>query len=297
VEAYDIEPKRSGIQQRDTLTHPPNYDNTWVITNPPYLARNKSTSKTLFETYDTNDLYKCFITTLTTPPLAAGGIMIIPSGFFLSPRDLDVRCRHAFMTQYRVLKVKYFEETVFPDTTTTVVAVSFEKSSTPLTEQAVDWVNRPSGLTQTFLMKAVDNWIIGGDIYKLPTQSDIHIRRYVVDQKLRTGEYVSSMTLNAVDSGTQVGRISLDYKEGYVYPAQECSRTYATLCIRGRVLTATEQKRICSEFSTFVEQKRKDTWSLFLPQFRESKEYARKRMPFELAYTVVGHLIQRLPST
>jgi len=292
VEAYDIEPKRAGIQKRDTLTNPPNYDNAWIITNPPYLARNRSASKTLFDTYSTNDLYKCFITTLTTPPLAAGGIMIIPSGFFLSPRDLDVRCRHAFMTQYRVLKVKYFEETVFPDTTTTVVAVSFEKSPIALTEQAVDWVNRPSGLTQTFTMKAADNWIIGGDIYKLPT--DVHIRRYVLEQKLKTDEYISSMTLNAVDSGTQVGRISLDYKEGYIYPAQECSRTYATLCIRGRVLTAEEQKRICSEFSTFVEQKRKDTWSLFLPQFRESKEYARKRMPFELAYTIVGHLISKL---
>jgi hypothetical protein len=101
------------------------------------------------------------------------------------------------------------------------------------------------------------------------------------------------MTLNALDSGTKSGRISLDYKEGYVYPAKECSRSYATLCIQsgGKTLTADEQQKLCSDFNSFVEKKREDTWSLFLPQYRESKEYARKRIPFELAYIIVRHLL------
>lgn len=42
IEAYDIEPKRAGIQKRDTLANPPDYSDAWIITNPPYLARNKS---------------------------------------------------------------------------------------------------------------------------------------------------------------------------------------------------------------------------------------------------------------
>jgi hypothetical protein len=298
VEAYDIEPKHPSVVQRDTLADPPNYANAWILTNPPYLARNKSASKTIFDQYGTNDLYKCFIMSLTSQPTpAAGGLIIIPAGFFFSPRDLDVCCRQAFMSKYKLTRVRYFEETVFPDTPTTVVAVAFERSPiypVALTEQHVEWVCMPSGQTRTFHMTQTNDWIIGGDIYKLTTPKDISLRRHVEGQPLKPTEQQTFMTLNALDSGTQAGRISLTYKDGYIYPAQECSRAYATLRILGRTLTATEQQRLCDAFNQFIEQKRTETWSLFLPQFRESKEYARKRIPFELVYSIVLHLIGTL---
>jgi hypothetical protein len=56
-------------------------------------------------------------------------------------------------------------------------------------------------------------------------------------------------------------------------------------------LSEIEQIEVCREFNEYLEDKRKKTWSLFLPQFRESKEYARKRIPFELAYRILLHLI------
>jgi hypothetical protein len=43
-----------------------------------------------------------------------------------------------------------------------------------------------------------------------------------------------------------------------------------------------------------IEKKREETCSLFLPQFRESKEYARKRIPFELAYGIIRHIIAEM---
>ena len=291
VESYDIEPKGEGILKRDTLMEPPNYKDSWIITNPPYLARNKCHTKEIFDKYDTNDLYKCFIHSLTKQEACIGGIFIIPAGFFFSPRDIDVRCRNDFMSKYKLLKVRYFEESVFPDTSTTVVAFAFEKSHELLEEQIVEWISLPSGETRNFTMSKKNDWIIGGDIYKLPVSSEINIRRYVVGQKLRENEQITSMTLCALDSGKKEGRICLEYKEGYVYPAKDCSRTYATLCVQGRILTQQEQRTICAIFNALVEKKRKETWSLFLPQFRESKEYARKRIPFELAYTIVLHLI------
>ena len=294
LELYDIDPKKEGILKRDTLMNPPNYKDAWILTNPPYLARNKCDKKEIFDKYDTNDLYKCFITSLTQQEACAGGIFIIPAGFFLSPRDLDVRCRNDFLSKYKLLKVKYFEETVFPDTTTTVVAFVFEKSPILLTEQSVEWISMPSGDKRIFKMTKEDDWIIGGDIYKLPVSEGIKIRRHVEGQTLKKDEQRTFMTLCALDSGTQDGRINLEYKEGYIYPAQECSRTYATLCILGKTLTAEEQKKICVEFNALVEKKRKETWSLFLPQYRESKEYARKRIPFELAYLIVRHLLSIL---
>ena len=291
IELYDIDPKKEGVIRRDTLMDPPNYKDSWIITNPPYLARNKCDKKEIFDRYDTNDLYKCFITSLTNQELCAGGIFIIPAGFFLSPRDLDVRCRNDFLSKYKLLKVKYFEETVFPDTTTTVVAFAFEKSPIILKEQSVEWISLPSRHKRIFKMSKENDWIIGGDIYKLSVPTGVKVRRHVEGQKLKNGEQITSMTLSALDSGTKEGRICLDYKEGYVYPAKDCSRTYATLCVQGKTLTSEQQKKICLEFNTLVEKKRDDTWSLFLPQYRESKEYARKRIPFELAYTIVLHIL------
>ena len=300
VAMYDIDPKRAGVVQRDTLLDPPDYTDAWILTNPPYLARNKCANKAVFDKYDTNDLYKCFIRSLTQQTVgAAGGIFIIPAGFFLSPRDLDLRCRNEFLSKYRLLRVNYFEETVFPDTTTTVVAFAFEKSATVLKEQTVEWVSYPSRARRTFTMSLANDWIIGGEIYKLATGAAalaagagaVKVRRYVAGQKLKAGEQLTSITLSALDSGTKEGRIALEYKEGYVYPAKECSRTYATLCVQGRELGAEEQRRLCTEFNALIEKKRAETWSLFLPQFRESKEYARKRIPFELAYSILVYLI------
>lgn len=292
VNAYDIEPKAEYIMKRDTLLNPPCYADSFIITNPPYLARNKCADKTLFDLHSTNDLYKCFIRSLTQQEVSCnGGIFIIPCGFFMSPRDLDVQCRSEFLSKYKIIRVNYFEETVFPDTTTTVVAFVFERSHDTLNEQTIEWVSYPSCTSKMFTIRAADDWIIGGDIYKLNIPENIRIRRYVVGQTMKEGEQLTNITLNALDSGSMNGRIKLEYKEGYVYPAKDCSRSYATLCIQGLVLSKEQQCELCAKFNSFIEKKREDTWSLFLPQYRESKEYARKRIPFELAYNIVLHLL------
>ena len=96
-----------------------------------------------------------------------GGIFIIPVGFFLSPREMDVHCRHCFLSKYKITRVKYFEEVVFPDTTTTVVAFSFVKSDKLLSEQNIPWERYPNGDKKIFKLESKHKWIIGGEIYDL----------------------------------------------------------------------------------------------------------------------------------
>jgi hypothetical protein len=201
------------------------------------------------------------------------------------------------MSKFRITKVKYFEEKVFDDTPTTIVAFSFEKALNDLTTQEVEWVMMPTKISIKFTMCAANNWIIGGDIYKLSIPKNISVRRHVENQKLKDGEQQTFITLNALDSGAQTGRISLTYKKDHIYPAKDCSRTYATFRITGKTLSETEQIELCDEFNNFFEKKREETCSLFLPQFRESKEYARKRIPFELAYRIFLHLIEKREKT
>ena len=284
VEAYDIEPKRNDITERDTLLYPPDYSGKWVITNPPYLARNKCEKKELFDRYKTNDLYKCFIMSLVSQKeCCLGGIFIIPVGFFLSPRDIDVKCRSAFLSKYKITKVRYFEEVVFPDTTTTVVAFSFVKSDEYLTEQNILWERLPNNDTKIFKLESKHKWIVGGEIYDLKIPKGIKIKRVIVGQE---NTNITHLTLNALDTTNH--KISLDYKQDYVYHGMNTSRTYATLCISGVELDQEKQKILAQKFNDYLNKKREETWSLFLPQFRE---YDRRRIPFTLAYNIIGYLL------
>jgi hypothetical protein len=286
IVGYDKEPKREDIILRDTLLFPPDYSDSWIITNPPYLARNKSKEKSLFDKYSTNDLYKCFINSIND---CKGGIFILPANFFLAKSDT----LSSFLRKYRLLKVKYFEERVFSDTSNTIVAFSFEKSKEPLTKQNIEWISMPSNETKTFVMDSRYDWIISGDIYNL---KNTLVRRHTEDHDIKKNEQLTFMTLRAIDSGKMDGRISLNYLENYVYNGINTSRTYATIVVKGKkLLSSEEQVSICNQFNEFIEKKRKMTWSLFLPQYRESKEYARKRIPFELAYSIISTIIEENP--
>ena len=96
IEKYDIDPKDTTTEQRDTLTFPPDYTNKFILTNPPYLARNKNKNKDLYDLYKCNDLYKCFIINIITNS-CKGGIIILPLNFLSSIRKSDIELRKNFL--------------------------------------------------------------------------------------------------------------------------------------------------------------------------------------------------------
>lgn len=164
VECYDIDPKQSYIIQRDTLLDPPNYNNKFILTNPPYLARNKSKDKKIFDKYNQNDLYKCFIKDIITNK-SLGGIIIIPLNFWCSIRQNDINLRKEFLQTYDVISLNIFEEKVFDDTSYTVCSFQFHNKSgnnNPIVCHIL-----PSNIVITFTLNNNNNYTIGGDIYNL----------------------------------------------------------------------------------------------------------------------------------
>lgn len=130
IEMYDIQPTITNpkligkVIVRDTLKNPPELKDKFIITNPPYLARNKSKDKTIFDTYDENDLYKCFIRhVINQKPI--GGIMIIPVNFWSSMRKSDIIIRKDFVSVFKITRINIFEEQVFNDTTYSVSSFMF----------------------------------------------------------------------------------------------------------------------------------------------------------------------------
>jgi len=109
IECYDIDPQNDYTIKRDTLMDPPNLKNKFILTNPPYLARNKNKDKILYDKYNCNDLYKCFIEILIKNN-CQGGIIIIPLNFISSVRKKDIDLRKRFILKYDIIKLNIFEE-------------------------------------------------------------------------------------------------------------------------------------------------------------------------------------------
>ena len=124
VKCYDIEPKKDFIIKQDTLLNPPDLDGSFIITNPPYLARNKCDNKNIFNKYNTNDLYKCFIQILINSK-CLGGIIIIPLNFICSIRKADIELRENFIKKYNISIINIFEEQVFDDTSYSICSFQF----------------------------------------------------------------------------------------------------------------------------------------------------------------------------
>ena len=162
IETYDIDPKYEGAIKRDTLETPPSYKDKFVLTNPPYLARNKNPNKVLYDKYKCNDLYKCFITSLIEDT-SNGGILIIPLNFISSIRKADIMLRRKFLQTYDIKTMNIFEERVFDDTSYTVCSVLFQKKLED--SEPIQIHIYPSKKMMEVEFTKSNNYTIGGEIY------------------------------------------------------------------------------------------------------------------------------------
>lgn len=289
VECYDIEPRHDYIIQRDTILNPPIYTNAFIITNPPYLARNKCENKTLFDKYDVNDMYKCFIKEiLYNIPL--GGILIIPLNFWCSIRKSDILLRKCFLDIFEIIHLNIFEEKVFEDTTTTVCSFQFQKKDNKH-KCIIPTTIYPSKKIINIELDKKNNYTIGGEIYFLQIKNQYTITRLTnknIDRKN------TNILVKCIDDNerSKIGLSFVSNEEIYIdNTPNQSARTYATLIIEPQIDTE-KQKELVIRFNEFLELYRNKYDSLFLTNYRESKDIARKRISFELVYQIVEYLLE-----
>jgi len=298
IECYDIESDESWIIKRDTLNNPPNYLNKFVITNPPYLARNKTNDKIIFDKYKENDLYKCFLRELLSN-YCYGGILIVPLNFFSSIRSSDIKLRKDFFSIYKIIIINIFEEKVFNDTSYTVVSFLFIKKSN-LCEIDNSNIDEPTKIVIHPLLKEIkhdfsknNNYMIGGDIYNLKVNNTYSITR--ITSKNKDSCYNTNINVKCIDDNGN-NKIKLifvnDAKDIYIDTTPNLSgRTYATLNISPKI-DLEKQKELVNKFNKYFNDYREKYHSLFLSNYRESKDIARKRVSFDLIYMIVEHILE-----
>lgn len=280
-ELYDIDPKIQGCVQQDTLLNPPDYQGKLVITNPPFLNKNKSLDKIIYEKYSVDDLYKAAIKTLID---CEGGILILPLNF-LSDEDNEIR--DLFFSNYKIINLNIFEEKVFSDTTYIVCSFSFQKKKKETISDILNICFFPSMEKKEFKIEKKYGWKIGGEFLSLiNNQVNIGITRVQIGQISN-----SQLYLRAIDSGSENGKIELMISDKVFY-GKKTDRTFASINL-DREYSLEEQQKICLKFNSILNENRIKYNSLFLTNFRNaSKTYSRKRISFDFAYKLISYIIK-----
>lgn len=291
IECYDIDPKNTFTVKLDTLLDPPLYENKFLITNPPYLARNKTKNKTLFDKYDVNDLFKCVIKELITNK-CIGGILIIPLNFWSSIRKSDIILRKSFLEVYDIILLNIFEESVFEDTSYSVCSFQFQLKQKE--KNIFNLITYPSNNIIEIELNENNNFTIGGEIYNLEIKNNYKITRLT---KKNIKKKNTKILVKCIDDNID-NMISLSYEEDekncYVDNTPNLSsRTYCTLIIEPSIDIETQNKLVL-KFNKFLNEYRKKYNSLFLTNYRESKNIARKRISFDLVYLISGYVLENL---
>jgi hypothetical protein len=293
IECYDIEPKKDFIVKRDTLLYPPNFDDAFVITNPPYLARNKSSDKSIFDKYNTNDLYKCFLQILIGSR-CVGGILILPLNFLCSIRKGDIEIRERFVKKYDITVCNIFEEQVFKDTSYSICSFQFRAKQTGGGESNVSECHiYPVNKIIHFTLCSENNYTIGGEIYNLRKNTKYKIDR--ATKLTKNTEDFTNILVKCIDDNihSKIGMSVVDdlTKEKYIDRTPNLTaRSYAILVIEPKI-TIEEQSELVDKFNTYMTTYRDKYNSLFLTNYRESNTIARKRISFGLVYDICGELL------
>lgn len=280
---YDIDPKFEDIIKQDTLLYPPLYNNFWVITNPPYLAKNKSKQKYIYEKYNVNDLYKASMLSIIG---CEGGILIVPVNFLC---DEDDNFRKIFLSKYKILNMNVFEESVFDDTDQIVCSFSFIKKQNE--KQEINICYYPDNCTFNYTLEFKNGYRIGNDFYSLINSKNLNSKIKI--SRLVKGDIkkYSNIFLYGVDTGSKNGRIRLEYRETPFY-GKNTDRSFATICFSGIELDNNQQKYIISRFNELIEIYRKQYRSMFLTNFRNAtKSYSRKRISFQKTFKLINYII------
>ena len=282
---YDIDPKGAGVERRDSLLNPVDYRGLWVVTNPPYRARNKSADKTAYDKWGVSDLYKACVKSIMG---CEGGILVVPLNFFCDEKDIDVRGE--FLSRFTIMKLNVFEERVFEDTDYAVCSFSFKKGGREKTTLRPRFYpcNGDAHHAHGFPIERKYSYQIGGS--KLHEKLQRHQCKVKISRLVESTPatmYKSNLHLRATDTGTNGGKIKLERIEN-LHCGNAGDKTFAALAF-DVALTREQEVKIVDGFNTMLSKDRATYHSLFLTNYRTGK---RKRMTFGLAYKYISYILK-----
>ena len=318
VKGFEIDKKfinGNNVFFNDSLLCPKKYE--FVLTNPPYLNVNKA-DKATKEKYFKNgceDLYQMSLTAIMD---SEEGIVIVPINFLSAENSEKVRGK--FFSKFEIVKMNYFKNQVFSDTTYNVIVFYYKKKKKKknIYKDSFKIKTRIYPDKRNIFIKLVKKhgWLIGGGyINRIKSQKN-ELKIYRLQEKdLTNGEYglraaynhikerkvffVSEekrklikdniILLKAIDSGSEKGKIALEDIRNYGLEGlvSKLTSRHMVQLIFGKQITINEQKKIIELFNEELKKQRKEHNSLFLTNYRDKD---RKRISFKFTYKLINYL-------
>lgn len=314
---YDVDERycdQCRIFHSDSILAAKRYD--FVITNPPYLNINKANAdikKRYFQQTEFEDLYQLALYSLLD---SREGIVIVPINFLSAQNAAPIRRR--FLERFHIVRMNYFRQPVFEDTTYNVIAFYYHIKQKPGDKMHIETVIYPEKQTVSLELQREYDWTIGGQVIEpiQKTANRLGIYR-LTEQHLKKGQialnaaynhikdrqtiYVDQHTyelikkhillLKAIDSGSEDGKVALEDIRRYGLDcliSKPTSRHQIFLLFENP-LPIKQQEKLIELFNQTIADLRQKTLSLFMTNYRDKD---RKRISFEFAYKLINYLYE-----
>src|SRR3989344_4844440 len=297
----------------DSINNPKEYK--FVLTNPPYLHKNKADIKTknIFFTAKNSvfeDLYQVSIFSVMG---TEEGILIVPLNFLCAENSAKIR--NIFFDKFEIIKLNIFSEQVFEDTTNNVISFYFKKKDKRSAKNEIPVIIFPSREKVKFILEKKFDWQFGGDFINKIKDTKNHLGIFrLTEDYLQSGEYKVEMSLQnikdkktfqlnekikkAIEKNILFLR-AIDGKNGKKIQLEDIrkydiiglvgkntSRNMAHLIFKEEI-PIKEQEVLMEIFNKELNRKRKKYLSFFLTNFRDNN---RKRISFDLTYKFLNYI-------
>ncbi len=253
VGAYDLHPTDSDTIQRDTIMDPPDYTDKFVLTNPPYLSKNKNKDKAPYDKWGASDLYKCHLASLK---YCSGALIIIPSNFFCESRS---RARVRLFESHYIVSAKYYDRPMFDNATTGICVIHIEKG-VRLVQEFPMVINDDKAIYMS--LKKDNNYIHGNDFFDLLRKSkSFPMKKTVVGDEVPNTKIIVSI----LDNGKYKDALTFNNGED-IYCKPKSFTTYQ-LTIVGRTITEDVQRQVVDMVNSELSRLRDKYHSMFLSNY------------------------------
>lgn len=299
----DLDLINENIRYNDSLKSIPYCD--FIITNPPFLAKNRMQVETKAYLNNTmyDDLYMLSIKKIIEAS-PSEGILILPVAFISSTNAHSIR--KEFFSSYTIEKLNYFKYQVFDDTSINVISFYFKRKKIDVHEIELHIDNVVDKL---ILEKEFDYCVGGKELYTIRNIQPIKHQR-IIDVNIIPGEYEidaffndkktkkkyhvsendkfifdnSIMLLNCNDVNEKNLACIEDMRVyGISFVTKPTSRSMALLNLD---LTINEQEKLIPIVNDYITNLRNRYHSLFLMNFKDDN---RKRIGYNLYVSFISY--------
>ena len=275
---YDLDPKIPGTIQNDSIFNPPDYTGRIVLTNPPYLSKNKcKTDKSVYERWGQNDLYKCHLASLASHGCDET-IQIIPSNFLSESRDAS---RRNVFASYSIKKATYWTEPVFDDATTGICVIHMVRGGNDIQEFPVTLM--PDNVTFDARLDKKYSYLHGIDILRLMDETP---EIEVIKTDVGMDPPNTNIVIGLLDNGKWP--IGISYNDGNPVYCNPKSFTTYQVTLPKYELSEQQQRRVCDIFQDKFTFYRDKYHGMFLANYMGANQ---KILSRKYAHLLLSHAV------